>query len=57
MRVLGADEQGAVYAAFRDYLDTVPSDKRQQSVSYTVKDIVGRSGFGIGSAGLPATRC
>ena len=53
-RRLGADEQGAVYAAFRDYLDTVPSDKRQQSVSYTVKDIVGRSGFGIGSAGLPA---
>ena len=32
----------------------MPSDKRQQSVSYTVKDIVGRSGFGIGSAGLPA---
>jgi len=53
-RPLGADEQGAVYAAFRDYLDTVPSDKRQRSVSYTVKDIVGRSGFGIGSAGLPA---
>jgi len=54
VRALGADEQGAVYAAFQDYLDTVPSGKRQQSVSYTVKDIVGRSGFGIGSAGLPA---
>ena len=54
VRPLGADEQGAVYAAFRDYLETVPSGKRQQSVSYTVKDIVGRSGFGIGSAGLPA---
>jgi uncharacterized protein (DUF2252 family) len=28
--------------------------KRQQSVSYSVKDVVGRAGFGIGSAGLPA---
>ncbi len=54
VRRLGHDEQGMVYAAFQAYLETVPEDKRQQSVSYTVKDIVGRSGFGIGSAGLPA---
>jgi len=54
VRRLGADEQGMVYAAFQEYLGTVPEDKRQQSVSYAVKDIVGRSGFGIGSAGLPA---
>jgi uncharacterized protein (DUF2252 family) len=54
MRHLGADEQGEVHAAFREYLETIPERKRQQSVSYTVKDIVGHSGFGIGSAGLPA---
>jgi len=54
VRRLGADEQGSVYAAYQEYLETVPSDKRLQSVSYSVKDIVGRSGFGIGSAGLPA---
>jgi len=54
VRRLGADEQGAVYTAFQAYLDTIPEFKRQESVSYTVKDVVGRSGFGIGSAGLPA---
>ncbi|CAN5577522.1 DUF2252 domain-containing protein [soil metagenome] len=54
VRRLGPDEQGEVYAAYREYLETIPEAKRQQSVSYTVKDIVGRSGFGIGSAGLPA---
>ena len=53
-RRLGADEQGEVYAAYQGYLDTIPEAKRQESVSYTVKDIVGRTGFGIGSAGLPA---
>ena len=37
-----------------DYLETIPETKRQQSVSYEVKDVVGRKGFGIGSAGLPA---
>jgi len=54
VRRLGADEQGVVYTAFQAYLDTIPEVKRQESVSYTVKDVVGRSGFGIGSAGLPA---
>ena len=54
VRRLGADEQGEVYAAYQDYLKTIPDVKRQESVSYTVKDIVGRTGFGIGSAGLPA---
>ena len=54
VRRLGADEHGEVYAAYQGYLDTIPEVKRQQSVSYTVKDIVGRTGFGIGSAGLPA---
>jgi len=54
VRRLGADEHGEVYAAYRSYLDTIPEGKRQRSVSYTLKDVVGRSGFGIGSAGLPA---
>ena len=40
--------------AYEAYLDTIPEVKRQHSVSYEIKDIVGRSGFGIGSAGLPA---
>jgi len=51
---LDDDETAAVLAAYEEYLETIPSEKRQQSVSYSVKDVVGRSGFGIGSAGLPA---
>ncbi|QYG93125.1 DUF2252 domain-containing protein [Iamia sp. SCSIO 61187] len=54
VRRLDDDERRAVCAAYEEYLDTIPSEKRQQSVSYAVKDVVGRSGFGIGSAGLPA---
>jgi uncharacterized protein (DUF2252 family) len=54
VRRLDDDERAEVEAAFRGYLETVPADKRQHSVSYSVKDVVGRSGFGIGSAGLPA---
>ena len=54
VRRLDDDERDAVLAAYESYLDTVPDAKRQQSVSYAVKDVVGRSGFGIGSAGLPA---
>ena len=54
IRRLDDDERDEVLAAYENYLGTIPEVKRQQSVSYTVKDIVGRSGFGIGSAGLPA---
>jgi uncharacterized protein (DUF2252 family) len=54
VRRLDDDEYEEVVAAYRAYLDTIPELKRQHSVSYEVKDIVGRSGFGIGSAGLPA---
>jgi uncharacterized protein (DUF2252 family) len=43
-----------VLGAYQEYLETIPEAKRQQSISYKVKDIVGRSGFGIGSAGLRA---
>jgi uncharacterized protein (DUF2252 family) len=53
-RQLDPDERAVVEAAFEEYLITIPKDKRQPRVSYNIKDIVGRSGFGIGSAGLPA---
>lgn len=54
-RELGADERARVEEAFAGYLDTIPEGKRAgSSLSYAVKDVVGRSGFGIGSAGLPA---
>ena len=40
---------------FRRYLTTIPENKRcVRDLFYDVKDIVGSSGFGIGSAGLPA---
>jgi uncharacterized protein (DUF2252 family) len=53
-RVLEDDERDQVLAAYDDYLKTIPERKRQQSISYRVKDVVGSTGFGIGSAGLPA---
>ena len=54
VRRLEDDERREVEAAFAAYLDTIPEVKRQHSVSYAVKDVVGRAGLGIGSAGLPA---
>jgi uncharacterized protein (DUF2252 family) len=54
VRRLDDGERDEVLAAYGEYLETIPETKRQQSVSYTVKDVVGRRGFGIGSAGLPA---
>jgi uncharacterized protein (DUF2252 family) len=54
VRRLEKDEEGEVREAYEAYLDTIPEVKRQHSVSYEIKDIVGRAGFGIGSAGLPA---
>jgi uncharacterized protein (DUF2252 family) len=54
VRRLEDPERDEVLAAYERYLKTIPDDKRQQSLSYVVKDVVGRSGFGIGSAGLPA---
>ena len=54
MRRLEDDERAEVEQAYAAYLDTIPEVKRQHSVSYAVKDVVGRAGFGIGSAGLPA---
>jgi uncharacterized protein (DUF2252 family) len=55
VRQLGRDERRKVLRAFEDYLTTIPSSKRfDRDLFYEVRDAVGRSGFGIGSAGLPA---
>ena len=47
-------ERAKVRNAYEAYLETIPGEKRFRSLTYEVKDIVGRKGFGIGSAGLPA---
>ncbi|GAB3489638.1 DUF2252 domain-containing protein [Amycolatopsis cihanbeyliensis] len=54
VRRLGEQEYDRARTAFESYLDTIPRGKRFNSITYEVKDVVGRSGFGIGSAGLPA---
>jgi uncharacterized protein (DUF2252 family) len=54
LRRLEEAERAAVTAAFERYLESIPTTKRLRGVAYTVKDVAGRSGFGIGSAGLPA---
>jgi uncharacterized protein (DUF2252 family) len=43
-----------VLAAFEAYLETLPETSRINSESHRVKDVVGRRGIGIGSAGLPS---
>ncbi|MCF6378755.1 DUF2252 domain-containing protein [Nocardioides KLBMP 9356] len=54
-RRLGRDERAEVVNAFRGYLDTIPQSKRfDRDLFYELRDVVGKSGFGIGSAGLPA---
>ena len=54
VRDLDDDEKSRVREAFEAYLETIPDAKRFRSLTYEVKDVVGRKGFGIGSAGLPA---
>jgi uncharacterized protein (DUF2252 family) len=55
VRRLGRAERSQVESAFRDYLETIPESKRfDRDLFYEVRDIVGKKGFGIGSAGLPA---
>ncbi len=54
VRRLDEEEYAEVRAAYEDYLETIPEAKRQQSISYSLKDAVGRTGFGIGSANLQA---
>ncbi|MBJ8346367.1 DUF2252 domain-containing protein [Antrihabitans sp. YC2-6] len=43
-----------VLAAFDSYLETLPADTRARPGALRVKDVVGRRGVGIGSAGLPS---
>jgi uncharacterized protein (DUF2252 family) len=54
VRRLDDDERATVTTAFEAYLDTIPEAKRFRGITYAIKDIIGRSGFGVGSAGLPA---
>lgn len=55
VRRLGRDERRRVLRAFEEYLTTIPESKRfDRELFYELRDVVGRSGFGIGSAGLPA---
>jgi len=54
-RVLGRGERKRVVSAYEAYLDTIPDSKRPSSeLFYDLRDAVGKTGFGIGSAGLPA---
>ncbi|MBC7373876.1 MAG: DUF2252 domain-containing protein [Frankiales bacterium] len=54
VRRLDDAERSRVEQAYAAYLETIPQSKRLGSLTYTLKDVVGKSGFGIGSAGLPA---
>ncbi|MFV2118448.1 DUF2252 domain-containing protein [Streptomyces sp. Act-28] len=51
---LDAAARYKVLAAFDGYLETLPPSSLGRPDSYRVKDVVGRRGIGIGSAGLPS---
>jgi uncharacterized protein (DUF2252 family) len=51
---LDAATRYKVLAAFDSYLETLPDSSLARPDSYRVKDVVGRRGIGIGSAGLPS---
>jgi uncharacterized protein (DUF2252 family) len=55
IRHLPERERAAVEKAFAAYLETIPRSKKfDRDLFYDLRDAVGKSGFGIGSAGLPA---
>ncbi|MEJ7831819.1 MAG: DUF2252 domain-containing protein [Nocardioides sp.] len=55
IRQLPQRERARVVKAFESYLETIPEGRRsQRALFYELRDVVGKSGFGIGSAGLPA---
>ncbi len=54
VRRLDDDERAAVEQAFERYLGTIPQTKRFRGIAYDIKDVIGKAGLGIGSAGLPA---
>ncbi|MEW1903906.1 DUF2252 domain-containing protein [Streptomyces sp. NPDC056488] len=51
---LDAATRREVLTAFDAYLETLPESSLTRPDSYRVKDVVGRRGIGIGSAGLPS---
>ena len=54
VRRLDDAERDKVVDAFDSYLETIPKTKRFRGIAYVVKDVIGKTGLGIGSAGLPA---
>ena len=54
VRRIEDDERDIVTDAFDRYLETIPETKRFRGIAYDIKDLVGKTGMGIGSAGLPA---
>ena len=52
--LLSDDERATVEAAFERYLETIPHTQRFRGIAYDVKDVISKTGFGIGSAGLPS---
>jgi len=55
VRRLDDGERDKVERAYAGYLETIPEAKRfDRELFYDLRDAVGKSGFGIGSAGLPA---
>jgi uncharacterized protein (DUF2252 family) len=54
VRRLDDAERAEVVAAFEAYQATIPDTKRSSRVIFDVLDVIGKTGFGIGSAGLPA---
>ncbi len=55
VRRLGQRERARAVKAFEAYLETIPEGRRSdRDLFYDLRDVVGKSGFGIGSAGLPA---
>ncbi|WP_101948681.1 DUF2252 domain-containing protein [Mycobacterium sp. 3519A] len=54
VRHLDDAEREKVSDAFDRYLKTIPETKRFHGIAYDIKDVIGKTGMGIGSAGLPA---
>jgi len=54
VRRLDDSERDKAVDAFGRYLETIPETKRFRGIAYDIKDVIGRTGMGIGSAGLPA---
>ena len=55
VRKISKTERNKVVRAFERYLETIPDQKRfDRELFYELRDLVGKTGFGIGSAGLPA---